>query len=247
MAGRHLTLLLAGVIGLGGCAEFNYGGAPQAPRGSPGQAPTVYTVERGDTLYSIAWRYGLDYRRVARWNGMRTSAVIHPGDRLRLRPPVATSNSEPAARKRTSTAADRDDPPAASRATRSGNAAAVGDWRWPVNGRILRGFRAGSNGKAGVALAGDAGQAVHAAAGGRVVYSGNGLRGYGNLVIVKHNDRFLTAYGYNQTVLVSEGERVRTGDVIARMGRGPDGTVSLHFELRENGRPVDPGDYLPGR
>jgi lipoprotein NlpD len=120
-------------------------------------------------------------------------------------------------------------------------------WRWPVEGKVVRGFSAASQGKQGIEIAGAHGQPVRAASGGRVVYSGNGLRGYGNLLIVKHNGRYLTAYGYNSRLLVKEGDTVTAGQEIALMGSGTDRDAGLHFELRRDGRAVDPLTYLPKR
>jgi lipoprotein NlpD len=120
-------------------------------------------------------------------------------------------------------------------------------WRWPVDGKIIRRFSANGSGKQGIELDGRVGESIFAASGGRVVYAGNGLRGYGNLVIVKHDAHYLTAYGYNSALLVKEGERVKAGQKIATMGIGPGSAAALHFELRRDGKPVDPLDYLPKR
>lgn len=119
-------------------------------------------------------------------------------------------------------------------------------WSWPTDGKLVRGFNA-NDARKGILIGGSAGQPVRATADGEVVYSGNGLIGYGELVIIKHSDRMLSAYAHNRERLVSEGERVRAGQTVARMGRNEDGIDVLHFEIRRDGRPVDPADYLPRR
>ncbi len=195
------------------------------------ERPGVYVVRRGDTLYSIAWRYDLDYRAVAAWNGIRRPYRIFPGERLRLTAP-ARRRSRPARR------AGAPPPPAA-------NARRAPRWRWPTAGRVVGAFGAGGAG--GIDVRGRLGQPVDAAAAGRVVYAGSGLPGYGKLIIIKHNDNYLSAYGYNRRLLVGEGQRVRAGQPIAEMGAvGGQGPL-LHFEIRRDGRPVDPLRLLPRR
>jgi lipoprotein NlpD len=120
-------------------------------------------------------------------------------------------------------------------------------WRWPANGNLLEGFMAGDATKQGIDIAGNAGDPVLAAADGVVVYSGSGLVGYGELIIVKHSDEWLSAYGHNRKRLVAEGQRVRAGQPIAEMGRSGAPRDELHFEIRRSGRPVDPLQYLPAR
>jgi len=241
-----LAVLLASL--LGGCAEFDYGGG-QPARGSAGPPPTVYEVRRGDTLYSIAWRHGLDFRRVASWNGIDAPYTIYPGDRLRLRPPAGGARERSAAgsgarRNAGGGRRDEDRASAGSRPAPSGGASGV-RWRWPLEGPVVRAYDAASSGKRGISIGGEPGSTVAAAASGRVVYSGSGLRGYGNLVILKHDGRFLTAYGYNRELLVAEGDEVGAGDPIARLGNGPNRQGELHFEIRRDGEPVNPIRYLP--
>lgn len=241
---RLLLLLLIALIALSGC-----GGTYRAPVYSRGEASLppkgVYLVHRGDTLYSIAFRHGLDYRQVARWNRIGAPYRIYPGQKLRLVPPRAASrgsSSASRARSDQSSTPRRPSPPPAAPAGRGEL-----KWRWPTEGEVVRRFSANSEGKRGIELRGRAGQVVEAAAGGRVVYSGNGLRGYGNLVIIKHNGRYLTAYAYNQRILVKEGDAVAQGQKIARMGLDARKRPTLHFELRRDGKPVDPLRYLPRR
>ncbi len=203
-----------------------------------------YTVKKSDTLYSIAWRYGLDYHQLARWNQIGKDFIIHPGQRLILVKPKnaallagnakankPTKKAEPGTKKKSV------------EAVKINNTSVK--WRWPTSGKIMNTFAANKLDRKGIDIAGKLGQAVRAVANGKVVYSGNGLAGYGNLIIIKHNDTYLSAYAYNQQRLVKEGVTVKAGMVISKMGRRPDGSTRLHFEIRKNGKPVDPMKYLP--
>mgnify|MGYP006431553337 CR=1 FL=1 len=204
--------------------------------------PASYTVREGDTLYQIAFAADLDFRAVARWNGIDAPYVIYPGQRLRLRPPDErrrpdrTAAANPSGNKASTSA-----PVAAPEPDR----ADPNRWEWPLQGRIVRKYDASAAGKQGIGIAAEPGTPVSASAAGDVVYSGSGLPGYGNLVIIKHNERFLTAYGYNRELLVEEGDAVKRGERIARVGASDEHPGELHFELRERGQPVDPTGYLP--
>lgn len=213
----------------------------------------VHVVQRGETLYKIAWQYRIDQRDLALWNGLPNPDVLRVGQRLRLVPPrgfVAppVQASAPAARPPAPAASP---PRAAQRApverpastqppAPAASAAGAPAWAWPTDGRIVSRF--GSTGAvgSGIGIAGRAGQPVRAAAGGRVVYAGGGLIGYGQLVIIKHDETFLSAYGYNSELLVTQGQDVPRGTTIALMGEGPGRQPRLHFEIRRNGAPVDP-------
>lgn len=218
-------------------------------------------VQRGDTLYGIAFRAGQDYRDVARWNGIRPPYTIYPGQRLQLRgrAPVArstsrSSNRQPAAvvGKRPPAAAQTP-PPAARKplppAVRNPAPSSISTiaWRWPTQGALIGRFVAGDSTRQGIDIAGSGGQSVVAAAAGTVVYSGSGLVGYGELVIVKHSDEWLSAYGHNRRRLVAEGATVSAGQNIAEMGRTGASRDMLHFEIRRNGKPVDPLPLLPAQ
>lgn len=221
-------------------------------RATPVSADGQYTVRRGDSLYSIAWRHGLDYRKVARWNDISPPYVIHPGDEIRLTPPPQRRSAQTQPKQASETQEQASKSGSASpEPSPAPEAAAPADdelrWQWPTSGRVTREFSNNRSGKRGIQLTGEAGQPVRAAAGGRVVYSGNGLRGYGNLIIIKHNSRYLTAYGYNRELLVDEGAQVEAGQRIALMGPGPDNGPALHFELRRDGKAVDPASVLPAR
>jgi lipoprotein NlpD len=277
----------------------------------PPPAPTVYRVERGDTLYSIAFRFGLDWRRVAAWNDIGAPFTIRVGDAVRLRPPPdmrpavarrdgaggarqggrSASESEPGAgdaapeasppqtrptpdpapdtapeppsgpAERSSPSGSGPEPSAGQGSTPStgrapAEAGSVPDaptrssagvrWRWPTDGRVSKRYDA-SAARKGILVAGDEGQAVRAAADGQVVYSGDGLIGYGQLIIIKHSESMLSAYAHNRERLVAEGDRVRAGQRIATMGRNERDESVLHFEIRRDGKPDDPTDYLPAR
>jgi len=202
--------------------------------------PDTYVVQPGDTLYSIAWRYHMDHRSLARWNGLGDGSLIRPGQRIRLVPPngsVAAARPAPAAG-RSRAAAPRTSPAVVSPPRR---------WYWPGSEKVVAAFGSSQQTESGIQLGGRRGQPVRAAADGVVVYAGSGLIGYGQLLIIKHNATYLSAYGHNDVLLVKEGDRVRGGQKVARMGLGPGNRPLLHFEIRKNGEPVDPLRYLPPR
>ena len=197
--------------------------------------PDTHIVRRGETLFSIAFRYGKDPADVARWNRLGDGSLIHPGDVIRLsssgsaaRP---TSSSNRPAPKPLPKVPTQPPPP----------------WTWPTGGKISVEFGGKPGTGTGVLINGKVGQAITAAASGRVVYAGSGLIGYGQLIILKHNDTYLSAYGYNASLLVKEDETIKKGQRIATMGEGPERKARLHFEIRRNGKPVNPRQYLPAR
>lgn len=229
--------------------------APAAPQQTSGAARS-HTVARGDTLYSIAWTHNIDYRRLALVNNLSAPYTIYPGQQLNLSDSGVSESAisalpeipaSPAGELATTTGQR---PQAAIDARRTGsvNTRQVEgvNWQWPADGRMLRMFsESGSN--RGVDIAGIQGQAVYAAADGDVVYAGSGIQGAGNLVILRHSARHLSAYMYNRDMVVGEGDRVRAGDKIAEMGSGPSGRDMLHFEVRVDGKPTDPVRFLPSR
>ena len=295
--------------------------APQTrtPESRPaGTSNGAYQVQRGDTLYSIAFRHGVDYRDLAAWNGIATPYTIYVGQALRVMAPARAPNAavaaepvspaQPAASVTVAvTPAKRGAPdlpkpapfetvtaqsararapeqvpsttpeatlstaqspaaraPAATgspspstkpvgspalTATPPGAAVASAEivWRWPADGQVVDSYVGGDPMKQGIDIAGKSGDPVRAAANGTVVYSGNGLIGYGELIIIKHSPAFLSAYGHNRRRLVKEGDRVSAGQVIAEMGSSSASRDSLHFEIRKNGKPANPVDYLPRR
>ncbi|MBA2409298.1 MAG: peptidoglycan DD-metalloendopeptidase family protein [Gammaproteobacteria bacterium] len=263
---RDLSRLFAGASVLLPAACVNTG-YQSAGGGSPA---SVYTIRQGESLYAIAWRYGLDYKEVANWNDIGPPYTIYPGQRIRLNPstsvaraetaPASTSRSSPAlfpspsapppSVARTSPAPAEPHlrtvplpPPVATPPTTAQTASS--GWRWPVQGELIARFTPDGNGSKGIDIAGRAGQRVQAASGGEVVYSGGGLVGYGQLIIIKHDQNFLSAYAHNQALLVKEGEQVAAGQTIAELGSTGTVRPMLHFEIREDGQPVDPLQYLP--
>lgn len=228
--------------------------APPPPGAENAGKPGYYTVKPGDTLIRIALDHGQNLRDIVRWNQLDNPNRIEVGQVLRVVPPgaaeVATAPaSAPAPGPGGAPGATSPSPAASAPAPVPGRPAAAPDedlgWIWPASGQLLAGFDEVRN--KGLDLAGNAGDPVVAAAEGRVVYAGAGLRGYGNLVIIKHNNTFLSAYAHNQTLLVREDQLVRKGQKIAEMGNSDADRVKLHFEIRRQGKPVDPARYLPAR
>jgi len=196
--------------------------------------PDTHIVRRGETLYSIAWRYDKNPADVARWNQLGDGSLIYPGDTIRLSPPPGAAARQPAA---TSRPAPRPLPQVPTQPAPA--------WHWPTSGRVSVEFGGNPGSGTGILIDGKAGQPIVAAASGRVVYAGSGLIGYGQLIILKHNDTYLSAYGYTASLLVKEGETIKQGQRIATMGEGPERKARLHFEIRRNGKPVNPRQYLP--
>jgi lipoprotein NlpD len=313
-----LTVLLM----LSACTTYSV----RAPIGdrtqSPLRTPDTHQVRRGDTLYSIAFLYGVSIEELADWNELHPPYTIYRGQELRLRPaaaqppapvvqaamprasqpkprtgtpsrpqsPSATApvmrpaapaggtaalvgsvpkiaapsvpKSAPAARATPPRAAGQSRPaapPAAAPAASTGTArqaVAVPAraesnqqvfWSWPAEGRVIRGYDPDRAVKKGIDIGGSGGDAVRAAAAGKVVYAGSGLSGYGRLIIIKHNNDFLSAYAHNRKLIAREGQWVNKGEVIAQMGSSGTDRTQLHFEIRKHGRPVDPLRYLPSR
>ncbi len=326
---RYRIIILCVALLAGGCGELT----PPSERREQAVATGTYTVRPGDTLYSIAWGYGLDHRDVAAWNNISPPYTIHPGEQLRMSPPqlhrriVASTPPENSQKKFVPSGGNVSKKPVSSGYTPkklkskpipvapskkpAGNSSkksassvnslknkeidskyktqkevyvkgkpdhpettmttkAVGDnekmrtsslsaiekqdlsptsiedvmWRWPTAGRVAAKFDPDS-GKKGIDIIGLSGQSIFSAAAGDVVYSGSGLLGYGNLVIIKHDDAYLSAYGHNSQLLVKEGDKVAAGQEIAKMGVSPKDGALLHFEIRREGKPVDPIKYLP--
>jgi lipoprotein NlpD len=228
----------------------------------------VYTVQRGDTLHSIAMTFGVDARELVRWNGLPDANVLRVGQTLRVAPPpesaaatvtpvtpggstearplpapggpVAAAPMPPST---TTPAPTR--PESAPTAKPDSSPAPSVQWQWPTAGKVIDGFDAPRN--KGIDIGGNEGEPVLAAADGEVVHVGSALRGYGNLVIVRHPGDYVTAYGHNRKILVSQGQQVKRGQPIAELGRTDSDRPKLHFEIRHQGKPLDPVKYLPPR
>lgn len=235
--------------------------ASNARTASPESRPDQYQVRRGDTLYSIAFRFGLDFRRLAAANDIDSRYTIYPGQVLALREAntrvaapatsgsaASSSPTRPTVNNTSSQTVTNSAPRPATAPSSSGNGSNNNQltWVWPHNGKIVRTFDSNVSDRKGVDLTGEIGDSVVAAAAGSVVYAGNGLPGYGNLIILEHQGSLLSAYAFNQELLVSEQDQVTGGQAIARMGRQGD-QPSLHFEIRQEGKPVDPMRFLPRR
>lgn len=236
-----------------GCAAKVPQAAYRAPVQDINRAPPKWdgshVVQKGDTFYTIAWRYNRDAEQLARINGLHPPYHLQVGQRIALgkspvvaKAPVAPSQPVPASPtpKPTYTAKAAPKTPAAP--LPKGAIA----WIWPTTGKIIANFST-QNAQKGIDIAGQNGQSVITAAPGVVVYSGSGLRGYGQMIIIKHNDQFLSAYAHNSRMLVKEGDTVKAHSKIAEMGQTDTESARLHFEIRKNGQPVDPLLYLPKR
>lgn len=267
---RLLPIVALCFLAIAGCSAR--GPAPVAER-SVADAPAsgMHRVRAGETLYSIAWRYGLDWQALARRNGIGAPWLIRPGEALRVSgtgPAIArAAPTRPAAdrsaasgRSATAPAAGaptvrpapgsqpvRDRAVTSSRAEQSVRTAQL-RWIWPMDGELLQGFDAsGSAPNKGIDIRGADGAPIRVAAPGEVVYAGGGLRGHRQLVIVKHDANWLSAYAHNGAgSRVREGQRLAAGDTVASVGGAPHQRI-LHFEIRRDGKPVDPAGVLPGR
>ncbi|MCG7921285.1 MAG: peptidoglycan DD-metalloendopeptidase family protein [Candidatus Thiodiazotropha lotti] len=231
---------------------------------------TYYLVQPGDTLYSIAWRHYLEHELLAAWNGIKAPRYsIYPGQRLRLKPPEVrkTRHRQPTVNtpvKKVVTKAQPTTPVVRPVAKPPPNPTPVKSaavkkrvatnqqkrvklaWRWPTKGRVVQTFSSSDQNRKGVRIGGQIGQPIKAAEAGRVVYAGGGLVGYGNLVIIKHDKNYLSAYGYNRKLLVKEGDNLAKGDIVAHMGSPHSGGQPvLHFEIRKQGKPINPLPLLP--
>ena len=213
------------------------------PDGSRKLAPAsddFRIVASGDTLYGIARETGLPVADLAAWNRLAPPYAISPGQRLRLTPPPSAAIAQMPA----PTPAPRSVPSGPPKTEDESDSTGPVVWRWPTDGKTITRFAPGDRTK-GIDIAGSKGQPIYAAAPGKVVYQGSGLRGYGQLIIVKHNVDFLSAYAHASTIYVQEGSAVAAGQKIAAMGSSGADRVKLHFEIRRRGEPVDPLDFLP--
>ncbi|RMQ40070.1 Peptigoglycan-binding protein LysM [Pseudomonas cichorii] len=276
---QRLVIGIALSVLLVGCASSPSGGVRVVDRnGNVESRPAVttgqYVVRRGDTLFSIAFRYGWDWKALAARNQIPEPYTIKPGQTIRF-DGRSNSTSESVV---SAPATARPGPVTATTSTRSSGSGSVkttviskpvavvpvvippaGDspvgvagksptgWAWPASGILIGKFSSNGSLNKGIDIAGDLGQPVLAASDGSVVYAGSGLRGYGELIIIKHSDTYVSAYGHNRRLLVREGQQVKAGQTIAEMGSTGTDRVKLHFEIRRQGKPVDPLQFLPRR
>ena len=250
MASLVIALALSGCSNKGKLAPFDdrsmgtaRGTARELPGAENAGKPGYYTVKPGDTLIRIGMDSGQSGRDIARWNKLDNPNLIETGQVLRVVPPATEA---PVARPTSATpaiAAASSPAPTANTPIPAPSAAEdTISFQWPARGNLISGFDESKN--KGLDIGGKVGDPVSAAADGRVVYAGAGLRGYGNLIILKHNNTYLTAYAHNQTLLVKEDQVIKRGQKIAEMGNSDADQVKLHFEIRRQGKPVDPAKYL---
>ena len=238
---QKLIFCLFITILISGCG-FSGGYAPvYAPGEERRQNVRAHTVRSGETLYSIAFSYGLDYKEIADANGIDEPYTIFINQKLRLVGKPAVEAKKP---KKTSSKQVAKVP--AGHSVSKTQSSTI-DWRWPAVGNVIKPFSLTGDVNKGVDIGGALGESVRAAADGVVVYAGGGLRGYGKLVIVKHSDQFLSAYGHNRAIRVKEGQKVKSGQVVAEIGSSGTDREMLHFEIRKDGKPADPLIYLPKR
>jgi lipoprotein NlpD len=228
---------LLAIIGLSGCVPPKPVKFPPVVEGwrRAAAGKNAYIVQKKDTLYSIAWALGLDYRDLAEINNLAPPYSLHRGQRIYI---VSSRSKKSVHIAKT----------IASSYTPSGDKtfiASLKGWVWPAHGKVVKGFDNKLGGNRGVDIQGGYGSAVLASNSGNVVYSGTGIRSYGKLLIIKHSDDYLSAYAYNAKMLVREGQKVKAGQKIATMGRDDEGRVALHFEIRRIGKPINPLLYLP--
>lgn len=270
----YASLLLGGLAGCATSGGTSQSIETRPTTAAPTRQPVTqgqYRVRRGDTLYSIANRHGWDWQPLAQYNGIQPPYSLRVGQVIRFgnssaAPKAqvaavtpATPAAAPAAAPTQSTAVapvvvppPQAQPatsatPTTTTTTSTPPAVSPSGWGWPANGQVIGLFSSNSSLNKGIDIGGDLGQPVYAASTGSVVYAGSGLRGYGELVIIKHSDTYVSAYGHNRRLLVREGQRVKAGEKIAEMGSTGTDRVKLHFEIRRQGKPVDPLQYLPRR
>jgi len=249
-----------------------YGTVPLKERVKHSIHGSEYTVKSGETLYSIAWRANSDVRQLVKLNNLAPPYNIYPGQKIFLvaknngKSTKASNNKASSKKQNTSstpTSAKVVKKPIASNkkqaygenvakkkveknnTAKTGFSQKISRWRWPVKGRVISKFSSKAQGNKGIDITGQRGTNVRAAADGKVVYAGSALRGYGKLVIIKHNDDYLSAYAHNDSIQVKDQQRIKAGDIVAKMGDTDAQRVMLHFEVRFRGKSVDPLKYLP--
>lgn len=254
---HRVSIILISLIFTASCGQNTHYAPVTDTTPPPSEKVSHHIVAEGETLYSIAWRFNLDYKKLALANGIATDFAIYPGQRLELQERVTTTSEASKTERKVVKSQPKTPDAAPTRSKKETQSETVSisnkaladpkTWSWPANGKVIAGFQSNKGLNKGIDIEGKLGEPVLAAASGEVVFSGEGLRGYGKLVIVKHSDKFLSAYAHNQTLLVEEGALVKQGEKIALMGATGTDSTKLHFEIRIDGKPVDPLKLLPAR
>lgn len=244
-----LSVLLMFCFGLSGCTGFVSVDQKFNPV-SPDR--NIHVVQKSETLFALAWRYGWDYKALASANNIAYPYTIYPGQKLTIRQDAPSTRKPHKSDSKTLTknkgskntqapSAYKNSPQAPETVVSTANQ----EWHWPAKGKVIAKFSTKAPTNKGIDIEGSLGESVFAAGAGSVVYAGSGLLGYGNLVIIKHDDQFLSAYAHNKKLLVKENQDVKAGQTIAEIGSSGTDKVKLHFEIRHKGKPVDPLRYLP--
>lgn len=255
--GVQLFKILIIAIILTSCSQNTHYAPVSDTDQPPSRQLSHHIVAKGETLYSIAWRYNLDFRKLAHANGIGRDFRIYPGQRLVLKesvtsakprstpsPKVIKESPKFVAKKKPRS---KNETPANNRVEAEKKLTLPITWVWPAKGKLIASFQSNRGLNKGIDIQGNLEEPVIAASSGIVVYSGDGLRGYGKLVIVKHSEKYLSAYAHNHRILVDEGDEVKQGQKIAAMGSSGTDSIKLHFEIRDDGKPVDPLKFLPKR
>ncbi|AMO56175.1 peptidase M23 [Endozoicomonas montiporae] len=242
-----ISLIALLVFTLTACSHDPSGVVVKELRSPPRITSGTHIVRKDETLYSIAWLYGRDFRELADNNSIRSPYIIHPGQHIsleqRARPVAPPPKRQPVTTPQKQVVKKS---PASKRPSVSPNPQTV-TWRWPAKGKVIQGFSLSGSVNKGIDIDGNLGEPVMAAAAGEVVYAGSDLAGYGRLIIMKHNNSYLSAYAHNRELLVGEGDAVKAGQKIAEIGSTGTTEPKLHFEIRRDGKPVDPMRFLPKR
>ena len=244
--------------------ELGYSNAQLSVGNSVQSAPTSYQVRPGDTMFAIAWRFGWDYKKLAKANGIASPYTIYVGQKIYFndinsnkligsnivkqsvkKPDVSSKITVIKTRPSSSIATTKAPVVSNIKQKEAYKGPSSVKWNWPLKGKLMQGFSNENGAFHGIDLSSILGKPVKAASSGMIVYAGSGIQGYGKLVVVKHNNTFLSAYAYNSRILVVEGTKVKAGQVIAEVGKGPQLDPRLHFEIRKAGKPVNPLRYLP--
>lgn len=241
---KHIIILLLFSLTLAACGPSDSLAPVRSAFVQAERASGIHIVRRHETLYAIAWQYDMDFRTLAKLNHLSPPYDLRVGQKIRFKGKLSPAPAAPKPRKVKKVKKNVSKmPKRVSNPDKQRYAGPVKRWYWPTKGTIIQGF-APKKGAKGIDIRGQVGQTVRASAAGRVAYSGSGIRGYGNLLIIKHNDDYLSAYAHNKRLLVKEGQWVKAGQEVALMGQSRKGVAALHFEIRRAGKPVNPLRYL---